>query len=79
MKRTVLKPEILILLFYLLFLFISYKHKPRTATCTMNYPKKPGFNLHESRHCGYIKYSVKTFFLKSLSITVVNSEWRRIS
>ena len=33
---------------------------------TMNYPKKPGFNLYESRYCAYITYSVKTWFLKIL-------------
>ena len=31
---------------------------------TMNYPKKPGFNLYQSRHCAYITYSEKTWFLK---------------
>ena len=34
----------------------------------MNYPKKPGFNLYQSRHCAYITYSVKTWFLKILSL-----------
>ena len=34
----------------------------------MNYPKKTGFNLYESRHCAYITYSVKTWFLKNLSV-----------
>ena len=29
---------------------------------TMNYPKKPGFNLCQSRHCAYITYCVKTWF-----------------
>ena len=31
---------------------------------TINYPKKPGFNLYQLRHCAYITYSVK----KSLCI-----------
>jgi len=35
---------------------------------TVNYPKKPGFNLYQSRHCAYITYSVKTWFLKILSV-----------
>ena len=39
---------------------------------TMNYPKKPGFNLYQSRHRvvtnrAYITYSVKAWFLKNLS------------
>ena len=38
----------------------------------MNYPKKPGFNLYASRHCAYITYSVKTWFLKSLSVYPVD-------
>ena len=36
----------------------------------MNYPKKTGFNLYESRHCAYITYSVKTWVLKNLSVYV---------
>jgi len=35
---------------------------------TMNYTKKPGFNLYQLRHCAYITYSVKTWFLKNLSV-----------
>ena len=35
---------------------------------TMNYPKKTSFNLYQSRHCAYITYSVKTWFLKILSV-----------
>ena len=35
---------------------------------TMNYPKKPGFNLYQLRHCACITYSVKTWFLKNLSV-----------
>ena len=31
---------------------------------TMDYPKKTGFNLYQSRHCAYITYSVETWFLK---------------
>ena len=34
----------------------------------MNYPKKTRFNLYQSRHCAYITYSVKTWFLKILSV-----------
>ena len=34
----------------------------------MNYPKKPGFNLNQSRHCAYTTYSVKTWLLKILSV-----------
>ena len=36
---------------------------------TMNYPKKTCFNLFQSRHCSYILYSVKTWFLKILSVS----------
>ena len=32
---------------------------------TVNYPKKPGFNLHESRNCALTAYSVKTWFLST--------------
>ena len=35
---------------------------------TMNYPQKTGFNLYLSRHCAYITYNVKTWFLKNLSV-----------
>ena len=35
---------------------------------TMNYPKKTGLNLYQSRHCAYITYSMKTWFLKNLSV-----------
>ena len=31
-------------------------------------PKKTGFNLYKSRHCAYTTYSVKTCFLKNLSV-----------
>ena len=34
----------------------------------MNYPKKTGFNLYQLWHCAYITYSVKTWFLKYLSV-----------
>ena len=34
----------------------------------MNYPKNPGFDLYHSRHYAYLTYSVKTWFLKSLSV-----------
>ena len=34
----------------------------------MNYPKKPGFNKYQSRHCASIIYRVKTWFLKNLSV-----------
>ena len=40
--------------------------KPR-YWCKMNYPKKPGFNLHESRYCAFITYSVKTWSQYNLS------------
>ena len=36
---------------------------------TMNCPKKTGFNLYRSRHCAYITSSVKTWFLKNLSVS----------
>ena len=39
---------------------------------TMNYAKKTGFNIYESRHCAYITYSVKTWFLKNLSVYKTN-------
>ena len=41
---------------------------PLSPLHTMNYPKKTGFNLHESQHCAFITYSVKTWFLKNLSV-----------
>ena len=34
----------------------------------MNYSKKTGFNLYQSRHCAYLTYSVKTWFLKILYV-----------
>ena len=34
----------------------------------MNYPKKTCFNPYQSQHCTYITYSVKTWFLKNLSV-----------
>ena len=41
-------------------------------TCQVFYnelsPKKTGFNLIQSRHCAYITYSVKTWFLKNISV-----------
>ena len=37
----------------------------------MNYPKKQGFNLYESRHCAYITYSLKNLGLKNLSICFI--------
>ena len=38
----------------------------------MHYPKKTGFNLYQLRHCAYITYSFKTWFLKrSLYVNVV--------
>ena len=48
---------------------------------TMNNPKKPGFNLYQSRHCAYITSSVKNWFLKNLSVfqlvllNNLNSSW----
>ena len=36
----------------------------------MNYPKKPGFNLYQWQQCAYITCSVKTWFLKILSLAV---------
>ena len=36
----------------------------------MNYPKKTGYNLYQSRHRAYITYSVKTWFLKILSVSI---------
>ena len=43
----------------------------------MNYPKKPGFNLYQSRHCAYTTYSLKTWLLKSLSLyqKMANVAW----
>ena len=35
---------------------------------TMNYPKKTGINLYQFQHCAYLTYSVKTWFLKNLSV-----------
>ena len=40
----------------------------KSPVYTVNYPKKPGFNLYQLRHCAYITYSVKTWFLKNLSV-----------
>ena len=37
----------------------------------MNYPKKTGFNLYQSRHCAYMTYSVKTWFFKILSVSKI--------
>ena len=42
--------------------------RPSIHICIMNYPKKTGFNLYQSRHCTYITYSVKTWFLKIFSV-----------
>ena len=42
----------------------------------MNHPKKPGFNLYQSRHCAYVTYSVKTWFLKILSVTFATLSFR---
>ena len=39
----------------------------------MNYPKKPGLYLYESRHCAYITYSVKTWFLRNLSVYMIRN------
>ena len=41
---------------------------------TMHYPKKPGFNQYQSRHCAYIIFSVKTWFKKN--IFVVQAVWQ---
>ena len=41
----------------------------------MNYPKKPGFNLYQLRHCAYITYIGKTWFLKNLSVE--QSQYRK--
>ena len=45
------------------FAFVSFQ-----KLGTMNYPKKQVFNLYQLRHCAYITYSVKTWFLKNLSV-----------
>ena len=54
------------------FFYIFAKQKqsggPEPSGSTMNYPKKPGFNLYKSRHCASITYSVKTWFLKILFV-----------
>ena len=39
----------------------------------MNYPKKPGFNLYQLRHCAFITYIVKTWFLKNLSAALAQT------
>ena len=45
---------------------IWFLPKSGISSCgAMNYPKKSGFNLYQSRHCAYITYSVKTWFLKT--------------
>ena len=46
--------------------FEDYPHILGLFIDTMNYPKKTGFNLYESRHCAYITYSVKTCFYLSV-------------
>ena len=54
---------------FLFFLNIDQTNKTFSVPsilCTMNYSKKPGFNLYQSRHCAYIIYSVKTW--KNLSV-----------
>ena len=38
------------------------------ARPTMNYPKKPGSICTDRGHCVYITYSMKTWFLKILSV-----------
>ena len=45
----------------------------------MNYPKKTGFNLYESRNCAYITYSVKTWFLKNLSVRGITTKTKKIT
>ena len=45
----------------------------------MNYLKKTGFNLYQSRHCAYITYSVKTWFLKILSVSESGPTYRCIN
>ena len=46
-----------------------YSQSVRPAhPATMNYIKKTGFNLYQSRHRAYITYSVKSCFLKILSV-----------
>ena len=41
--------------------------------------KKTGFNLYESRHCAHITYSVKTCFLKNLSVCPVCTVYGRVT
>ena len=36
----------------------------------MNCPKKPGFDLYQSRHRAYTTYKVKTWFSKILCIKI---------
>ena len=55
---------VIIVSFILLFLRKYY------SLATMKFPKKPGFKLHQSRHCAYITYSVKTWVLKSLPVVL---------
>ena len=50
------------------FSSLEFYQKKTFFRTTMNYPKKPSFNLYQSRHCAYITYSVKTWFLKILSL-----------
>ena len=45
-----------------------------THLTTMNYPKKTSFNLYQSRHWAYLTYSVKTWFLKILSV-FLKKQW----
>ena len=41
----------------------------------MNYPKKTGFNIYQSQHCAYITYSVNTWFLKIVSVSIDYSDF----
>ena len=51
------------------------KIRIKSVLSTMNYPKIPGFNLHQSRYCAYITYIVKTWFLKILSVSLFAVWW----
>ena len=78
LNGSVPKPNLIMnLFFHFIFAFPQSSRVPKVKYGipkilnwwpTMNYPKKPGFNMYQSRHCAYITYSVKTWFLKNLSV-----------
>ena len=56
-------------LFQVFSLFINELLVKYLFLNTKNYPKNPGFNLYQLRHCAYILYSVITWFLTNISVS----------